>query len=578
MTVAETRQPAKVSDWPVAGDLRAEHFKLMRKCQKLAPYHQLVIADAFRLRAAKAGAWIRSPAEQNIVQGMIDYWTARIATIPDKKTYPHLVELTDFDENMESQAGNVWASHAQAAFDSLPASKQEDAWAIVCVVAAAEDRNGTVSLTLKQINDRLGKNAHVGLMKALVGADILRRTVAGKGGEDRFELASGLLARYWPLLKTWLERPPSETDILGQQEGLAKRWLESDRDKGYLLSGKALETAREVLARHSQNAHLEEFVKASNAAETAHQRSKSQTRNIAAVSIFATLTVLIAGGRWYIDNSASDAVTQTNNEVASSAAVDGDIPVVGAPVTLQQGKLSQRDAQKIVAEIESAQTSENATAADADSISGSMWIGATGNSVLVDVTTGRFVDPATVKPNQIYKLYYNVWLRTASPASATNYASATPIALINQGSLVYAKDGPVPYDRPSGRQYWLKVSVVPMAIEDHLPPVKTPGVYVQYPPGDSREISALVAELRKAFPKTKGQQLLQARGLREVRYFNKGQRAAAQDLAKKATAILRQSDPNAPELLVKDFSPIYKSGENAFLEIWIDPVSVDKTE
>src|SRR5687767_10533211 len=78
-----------------AEELRPLHLALLREWNELDDEAKAKKAEQFRRTAAKTGAWIKSLEERDAVQGMIDYWTATVATIPDVE-FPDPVLIAEF--------------------------------------------------------------------------------------------------------------------------------------------------------------------------------------------------------------------------------------------------------------------------------------------------------------------------------------------------------------------------------------------------------------------------------------------------------------------------------------------------
>ena len=102
-------------------ELRSLHLDLLRQWNDLADEEKRKRAEEFRHEAARAGSYIKSPEDRDAVQGMIDYWSATIASLPTVERYPEAVPLADFD------AATVQKEHGRCPFVALNPFRVDDA-------------------------------------------------------------------------------------------------------------------------------------------------------------------------------------------------------------------------------------------------------------------------------------------------------------------------------------------------------------------------------------------------------------------------------------------------------------------
>lgn len=78
--------------------LRRRHVTLLKRWTKLATVErQGAMADGFRRELAAAGIFFEDWADRDTIQGLVDYWTATMASLPGARGYPELIEVAEFD-------------------------------------------------------------------------------------------------------------------------------------------------------------------------------------------------------------------------------------------------------------------------------------------------------------------------------------------------------------------------------------------------------------------------------------------------------------------------------------------------
>ena len=195
---------------------------------------------------------------------------------------------------------------------------------------------------------------------------------------------------------------------------------------------------------------------------------------------------------------------------------------------------------------------------------GYMWIGTVQKSNLTQ--DGQPVPPPQVRKNEQYTtVALNIFLRSGLPDE--NYVQQPSVGVVAPYGRVQALDLPVPFDRPTGQQYWLKVRV--------LTSVSLPTVYFQYTaaPKVTAPAQALSQKLKAIGYKLPGEERVDtAQGRREVRYFYPPDKDDAERLAQDTTKALRGSRfPDKPPVTTRsmlDYSG--KKSAPGVLELWLD--------
>ena len=207
------------------------------------------------------------------------------------------------------------------------------------------------------------------------------------------------------------------------------------------------------------------------------------------------------------------------------------------------------------------QASNSAAIANQD---GYIWIGSAQKSNLLS-QTGQPVPPPQVRKGEQYTVTLNIFLRSGLPDET--YVQQPSVGVVAPNSRVEALDLPVPFERPTGQQYWLKVRVVTSAA--------LPTVYFQYTaaPKVTAPAQALTQKLRALGYKLPGEERVEAaQGKREVRYFYPQDKDDAEKLAQDTTnALPNLGIPEKPPVAARsmlDFSG--KKNAPGVLELWLD--------
>lgn len=191
---------------------------------------------------------------------------------------------------------------------------------------------------------------------------------------------------------------------------------------------------------------------------------------------------------------------------------------------------SDDTAQQIVLLSASAQQANPASAMANQS--GYMWIGSAERPNLRDARN-NLVQPNDIRKGAQYFVENNTFLRQGLPSDEVTYRQTPTIGILPVGSTVRAQDTPEAFERPSGTQYWLSVRVVNA--------LRLPTVFFQYTGGDSASGSASVLSqrLQQRGYKVPGEERVDAaQGRREVRYFYKEDKEAADALAQDVRKIV----------------------------------------
>jgi hypothetical protein len=194
---------------------------------------------------------------------------------------------------------------------------------------------------------------------------------------------------------------------------------------------------------------------------------------------------------------------------------------------------------------------------------GFMWIGSVQKSNLLSLA-GQQVPPTEVRKGEQYIVAPNIYLRSGLPDA--NYVQQPSVGVVAPNSRVQALDLPVPFDRPTGQQYWLKVRVIASA--------SLPTVYFQYT--DATKLpsaQALSQKLQAIGYKLPGEQRVEAaQNKREVRYFYQQDKDDAEKLAQETTKALPDLGlPDKPAVTIRSMLD-YTGKKNApgVLELWLD--------
>ncbi len=192
---------------------------------------------------------------------------------------------------------------------------------------------------------------------------------------------------------------------------------------------------------------------------------------------------------------------------------------------------------------------------------GYLWIGSTQNGNL-QTEAGESVSPTDVRAGRQYIVNLNIYLRSGPPDAAYNQQPS--VAVIPPNSRIEARGVPVPYDRPSGQQYWLPVRVVSIGL---------PTVYFQFTTAPREQAQLLSKELQSNGYKIPGEERVEeAAGKRQVRYFYAQDKTPADKLAQDTAQVLQKLGYAVTQpVTVKDFTDFTgKKNPVGVVELWLD--------
>ena len=518
---------------PSFGELRERHLALLREWSQQSDPTKLPIDRAQQLRAAAqgVGGWLDDAEDRDRIQAIIDYWTAAITGAGDR-SLPELVRLAEFNpalpQVLVGRGEAIIATHAGTAVeDDLEAM-------LMCLVRPGPrdtvacrlpvERGDMLPATLApETAQKLGD-----MLDAFVEARIVRRIPGDTPDRDRFELMYGSVARAWPRLHDALKEKRSANETRDKLRATAQLWMEQKRDPGYLLGGSSLNEAGKYLG---ENELLNQFIRAS-------RRAANRRRNwlVAAFLLGPAAAVLIAiGFNKYGDYQFG---------VGSSEADFNQ---------LEQIELKQ-DAGSAPAGPSDPRWADAAGAEGAGRI-GVLWAGRAQAPMLTAPGTGETVDPATIADGGAYRTTRSIYLRSGAPDE--NYVSRPVVGVAPAGSLVVAQAAPVPFERASGRQYWIEVRVVPR-------------VYIHAYNESPRQLEPLKRALRSAgFEVPPLPPDRRAIGRRALHIFDdKGDDELAAAVANKVARTVTRGDGRPPELGCVYMARTER--EAGTLDLWLD--------
>jgi energy-coupling factor transporter ATP-binding protein EcfA2 len=98
----------------------------------------------------------------------------------------------------------------------------------------------------REVLARLGAPSQINeILERCVGAGLLRVTPGVERNDDRFEVVHEALIRNWPRLAEWLRKKRTVSQREIQFVNAARLWIQSGRDRGYLLNRVAVKEARQ---------------------------------------------------------------------------------------------------------------------------------------------------------------------------------------------------------------------------------------------------------------------------------------------------------------------------------------------
>ncbi|AZO79335.1 MULTISPECIES: ATP-binding protein [unclassified Bosea (in: a-proteobacteria)] len=426
-------------------------------------------------------------------------------------------------------------------------------------------------------------------------AGLLRRDEDGTSNNDVwYEIRHEALIRHWSTLDGWLKGDLEQYRGAWQLRQWVTLWEKSNRDKGYLLSGDALETANVIVAgsRDPSKAVIA-FLDESKTQQRYHRWVRRT--GIAAV-FFVTFLVVwtfwsmldaelalqtqltqiqqIEGQREkqraadhqrtideYVNkvNVALDGLRANNVEPLRSLLRHFKAPdALVNRVSLATGAAPAADTITPLRREDISETAVSALPPPRTSVSGTttceayLWIGGDKNWKVRPPPDSKNVN------DDRFELTIPIRLRSDFPLTkgADDYVMRPEIGVAPRGAMITGIGAARGYARPSGEQWWLKAKVERKYCIN---------VFIQYvgPQDRLNEIKAVVTDFGlRILPE---EEVASAKGLAEVRYFNQDDRAFAEAIAEqwnrsprprqmKPVALLNWKNPPRP----------------GTIEVWID--------
>jgi len=155
---------------------------------------------------------------------------------------------------------------------------------------------------------RLGTPQQVDrVLEQCVAAGLVRFTPGIERGDDRYEVVHEALIRNWPKLMHWLERKREGSRRELKLVSTAELWVQSGYDKGYLLSGTALDEARRYI---EASPDLRALV---------HASDRARLRGRVVVGLAVALAVCLVGlSAQFLENRETKAARDRSNVLADS--------------------------------------------------------------------------------------------------------------------------------------------------------------------------------------------------------------------------------------------------------------------
>lgn len=558
MTEATTRPDAAPT---TVGILREAHVALMREWRVLDnDAEKAARAAQLRERIRHAGCDIANPAERDEAQGLLDYWISAAAALPGQP-YPKLDTLDEYVGTAGKRAG----ANARQVYEGLSSADERRVARGLFEELLNSGPQGVEragALSRDALQRRLGgKNVDAVLAAFEVTGAIARRP-GEKAADDLFEATDANLVEQWPELASWLDNRDAyrrRRDILLNR---SQQWETSGRSRAYLARGEDL---RDIDRFLDETTILDEYIKASKRGSRRF-RSLALAAAIVAGSVFIFLALQstkVAEARL----AASEA-----NEAKTAAERDKIQADLDAAVAAQTATELRRDidqyqkegagqmAAQGTATANTQQTIALSTRLPLDSLQGGIWLG---NDKLPQVSApvwrGAFTPPSAARNGTAYRVLADINLRGGMPPVGGAYVSPPAKAVVRSGTLLVVTGPNQAYDRPTGRQFWAPVQIVPR-------------VFIQYSSAGKRAADQLRRRLSEAgFDVPVAEQVTSAKAKREVRYFDDADRPIAQLLVERLGASAGGG------FACRSFAGSRASSRFA-LEIWLDPAAAPRPE
>ena len=533
------------------GAVRDEHLKLMRAWRGLDnDATKVASADRLRDQVRRAGCDIADPAERDEAQGILDYWISAVAVLPDQP-YPAFVPLDPYVGDAGQRAGG----DARERFQSLCSEEEKRVARALfedLLIKGSQGVERCGARTRAVLQDRLGGKKVDAILAEFVASGAIARRSGATPAEDLFEATDANLVKSWPELDEWLSNKSDyerKRDILLNR---AQRWADGGHNGIYLARGEDL---RDIDGFRNETETLDAYI-------TASQRGRKRFHRIAVTA--ACAGVLAFGLLSWQSLRSSDA----RAEVARAEAAQANAEAAEAKAKLAEKEAkadataaqAQRPAQETVLKAADAMPLPVSTLPrlGLPTLEGAIWLGSDQiPQVSSPVWKGVATPPSKAGVGTAYRVLADINLRDGMPPTVGDYVSRPQRAVVRAGTLLIVTGKTQAYDRPTGRQFWADVQVVPR-------------VYVQYTGMDKAAVEQLRARLSEAgFDVPAAEKIASARAKREVRYFDERDRAVAELLLARL-AVDRTGPGTGGPFACRSFAGSRASNRFA-LEIWVDP-------
>lgn len=426
------------------GELRERHVALLGLWRgALEDREKAERAAALRDAAAALGTWLEDDEERFTAQGVLDYWTAAQEGLSGQQL-PEAAALKPFDP----AAAESRAEAAEALLDAQD-SRSIDAAETIFLRLLRVDQAGNIvecpPVPRAELAGAAGTPglAVAGLVEALAAADVLRVRPGPSADEEAVEFASRGVARRWKRAAAALKEHKRIDTMRDRLRATALLWRQKDRQPGYLLGGGSLEEAKQFLGELDDNDALKEFLDASIA-----KGRRERFRFLVAMALGPALMV---GVVWMIGQmsywTGSKHGTDRGTEIGKG---------IGEKTGEDRGRLEAAERAPDTASLPAPPLEPT----DPLGPTGYIWIGSAEEPMLQFAGSTAAVPPDSARAGQTYRVKSRVHmsLRTGLPSGED---PAPLLGVAPSNSLMVARDNPRGFDRPSGRQYWLRVRIVP---------------------------------------------------------------------------------------------------------------------
>jgi hypothetical protein len=487
-------------------ELRRQHVSLLAKWREKEDAQEKALeAEGLRQAGKALGKLLEDPAERDTAQSIIDYWTSAIATLP-AQSFAELLSLDRFDESLAKDRARM----VDDAFGADPAEIEIAEKILLRLLRVGSDdriEEGPPVLLGDVLGRAAGTPGAQNVLRRLTEAGILFVRPGSTPEESSVEVTSRAVARRSTRVNSLLS---SRRDLLTVERlrATAQLWKQHGEAPGYLLSGPSLDTASLFLTDHrdAENRTLNDYILA----------SKGKAERDRSIKLWATILVPLLSVALIVGLVFQSFRVGWQFRAGNEAGYNIGVDVGGLEV--METSAPEPTAQRQV------QLDQTVTAA-AEPVGpvGFVWIGSEHSPQLRDARTARPVAPGSIKPGQQFRVNSRKNMRLRSGLPSEGNFSAQEIGQAPAKSLVVAIGEPVPQERPSGIQYWLKVRVVPR-------------VYIQFA---DAEVKTLAAALRDRGFDVQPSERRAFNGGAQVRFYSATDAPLAAQLASAAADALR---------------------------------------